>query len=158
MNEYRYKSFSEKFESRKLRHDLLSNIRYPNDINYAVMDPTNINGHLELRYVQNIYDNFERKPCLQNMNQACLQPTSCSGWGKPVSSRRAYLLTSSSWAGRRLGPADDSGRRTDRAGGRLGSADDSSRRTIRAGGRLGPADDSGQRTTRAGGRLGSADD
>jgi hypothetical protein len=31
------------------------------------MDPTNINGHVELRYVQNIYDNFERNPYLQNM-------------------------------------------------------------------------------------------
>ena len=50
MNEYIYKSFSDKFESQKLRHDLLSDIRYPNDINYAVMDPTNINGHVELRY------------------------------------------------------------------------------------------------------------
>jgi hypothetical protein len=65
MNEYIYISFSEKFESQKLRHDLLSDIKYPNDINYAVMDPTNINGHLELRYVQNIYDNFERNPYLQ---------------------------------------------------------------------------------------------
>ena len=54
MNEYIYKSFSDKFESQKLRHDLLNDIRYPNDINYAVMDPTNINGHVELRYVQNI--------------------------------------------------------------------------------------------------------
>jgi hypothetical protein len=41
MNEYIYKSFSDKFESQKLRHDLLSDIRYPNDINYAVRDPTN---------------------------------------------------------------------------------------------------------------------
>ncbi len=32
------------------------------------MDPTNINGHVELRYVQNIYDNFERNRYLQNMN------------------------------------------------------------------------------------------
>ena len=52
MNEYIYKSFSDKFESQKLRHDLLSNIRYPNDINFAIMDPTNVNGHLELSYVK----------------------------------------------------------------------------------------------------------
>ena len=58
MNEYIYKSFSDKFESQKLRHDLLSNIRYPNDINFAIMDPTNVNGHLELSYVKNIYDNM----------------------------------------------------------------------------------------------------
>ena len=68
MNEYIYKSFSEKFESQKLRHELLSNIRYPNDINYAVMDPTNTNGHLELIYVKNAYKNEERNPYLQNMN------------------------------------------------------------------------------------------
>ena len=29
MNEYIYKSFTDKFESQKLRHDLLSDIRYP---------------------------------------------------------------------------------------------------------------------------------
>ena len=52
MNEYIYKSFSGKFESEKLRHELLSNIRYPNDVNFATMDPTNINGHLELSYVK----------------------------------------------------------------------------------------------------------
>jgi hypothetical protein len=54
MNEYISKSFSDKFDSQKLGHDLLSDIRYPYDINYAVMDPTNINGQVELRYVQNI--------------------------------------------------------------------------------------------------------
>jgi hypothetical protein len=69
MNEYIYKSFSEKFESQKLRHELLSDIRYPNNINYAVMDPTNIGGHLELKYVKNKYDNEgDRNPYLQNMN------------------------------------------------------------------------------------------
>jgi hypothetical protein len=68
MNEYIYKSFSDKFEGYKLRHELLGDIKYPNDINYAVLDPTNINGHVELRYVQNSYDNFERNPYLQNMN------------------------------------------------------------------------------------------
>ena len=52
MNEYIYKSFSDKFESQKLRHDLLSNIRYPNNINFAIMDPTNVGGHLELSYVK----------------------------------------------------------------------------------------------------------
>ncbi len=64
MNEYIYISFSDKFEGYKL----LGDIRYPNDINYAVLDPTNINGHVELRNVQNSYDNFERNPYLQNMN------------------------------------------------------------------------------------------
>ena len=69
MNEYIYKSFSEKFESQKLGHELLSDIRYPNNINYAVMDPTNIGGHLELKYVKNKYDNEgDRNPYLQNMN------------------------------------------------------------------------------------------
>jgi hypothetical protein len=69
MNEYIYKSFSEKFESQKLRHELLSDIRYPNNINYAIMDPININGHLELKYVKNKYDNEgDRNPYLQNMN------------------------------------------------------------------------------------------
>ncbi len=46
MNEYEYKSFSDKFDSQKLRHEFLSDINYPNDINYAVLDPTNINGHV----------------------------------------------------------------------------------------------------------------
>ena len=68
MNEYIYKSFAEKFESQKLRHDLLSDIRYPNNINFAIRDPTNVGGHLELSYVKNIYDNQERNPYLQNMN------------------------------------------------------------------------------------------
>ncbi len=54
MNEYIYKSFAEKFESQKLRHDLLSDIRYPNNINFAIRDPTNVGGHLELSYVKNI--------------------------------------------------------------------------------------------------------
>ena len=62
MNEYIYKSFSEKFESQKLRHELLSNIRYPNDINYAVMDPTNTNGHLELIYVKNAGMDVDHAP------------------------------------------------------------------------------------------------
>ena len=44
MNEYIYKSFAEKFESQKLRHDLLSDIRYPNNINFAIRDPTNVGG------------------------------------------------------------------------------------------------------------------
>ena len=69
MNEYIYKSFSDKFESQKLRHELLSDIRYPNNINYAIMDPTNIGGHLELKYVKHKYDNEgDRNPYLQNMN------------------------------------------------------------------------------------------
>ena len=69
MNEYIYKSFSDKFESYKLRHELVSDIRYPNNINYAVLDPTNIGGHLELKYVKNKYDNEgDRNPYLQNMN------------------------------------------------------------------------------------------
>jgi hypothetical protein len=47
------------------------------------------------------------------------------------------------YSGRRtVGRAGRVGWRT-RAGGRLGPADDSGRRTTRAGGRLGPADDSG---------------
>ncbi len=31
-----------------------------------MLDPTSINGHVELRYVQNSYDNFD--PYLQNVN------------------------------------------------------------------------------------------
>ena len=68
MNEYIYKSFSDKFESYKLRHELLNNIRYPNDINFAIMDPTNTGHHLELSYVKNSYENSERNPYVQNMN------------------------------------------------------------------------------------------
>ena len=65
MNEYIYKSFNDKFESQKLRHDLLSNIRYPNNINFAIMDPTNVGGYLELSYVKNNYSNEgERNPYL----------------------------------------------------------------------------------------------
>ena len=67
MNEYIYKSFSDKFESQKLRHSLVSDIRYPNDINFAIRDPTNVD-HLELGYVKNIYNNEERNPYLKNMN------------------------------------------------------------------------------------------
>ncbi len=48
MNKYVIKSFSDKFEGYKLRHELLGDIIYPNDINYAVLDPTNIDGHVEL--------------------------------------------------------------------------------------------------------------
>jgi hypothetical protein len=68
MNEYIYKSFSDKFESYKQREELVNNIRYFNDIDFAKMDPTNIGQHLELSYVKNIYDNSERNPYLQNMN------------------------------------------------------------------------------------------
>ena len=59
MNEYIYKSFNDKFESYKQREQLVNNIRYFNDIDYANMDPTNIGQHLELSYVKNIYDNSE---------------------------------------------------------------------------------------------------
>ena len=41
-NEYIYKSFSDKFESYKQREELVNNIRYFNDVNFANMDPTNI--------------------------------------------------------------------------------------------------------------------
>ena len=68
MNEYIYKSFSDKFESYKQREELVNKIRYFNDIDYAKMDPTNVGQHLELSYVKNIYDNSERNPYLQNMN------------------------------------------------------------------------------------------
>ena len=74
MNEYIYKSFSDKFESYKIRHELLSEIRYPNDINFAIMDPTNIGQHVESSYVKNIYDNSERNPYLQNMNPNVIFP------------------------------------------------------------------------------------
>jgi hypothetical protein len=56
MNEYIYKSFSDKFESYKQREELVNNIRYFNDIDYAKMDPTNIGQHSELSYVKNIYE------------------------------------------------------------------------------------------------------
>jgi hypothetical protein len=62
MNEYIYKSFSDKFESYKQREELVNKIRYFNDIDYAKMDPTNVGQHLELSYVKNIYDNSERNP------------------------------------------------------------------------------------------------
>ena len=68
MNEYIYKSFSDKFESYKQRQELVNSIRYFNDIDFAKMDPTNVGQHLELSYVKNIYDNSERNPYLQNMN------------------------------------------------------------------------------------------
>ena len=68
MNEYIYKSFSDKFESYKQRQELSNNIRYYNDINFANMDPTNIGQHSELSYFKNIYNNSERNPYLQNMN------------------------------------------------------------------------------------------
>ena len=68
MNEYIYKSFSDKFESYKQRQELVNSIRYFNDIDFAKMDPTNIGQHVELSYVKNIYENSERNPYLQNMN------------------------------------------------------------------------------------------
>jgi hypothetical protein len=74
MNEYINKSLAENFESQKLRHDLLSDIRYPNNINFAIRDPTNVGGHLELSYVKHIYDNQERNPYLQNMNPIIRMP------------------------------------------------------------------------------------
>ena len=74
MNEYIYKSFSDKFGSYKQREELVNNIRYFNDIDYAKMDPTNVGQHLELSYVKNIYDNSERNPYLQNMNPNAVYP------------------------------------------------------------------------------------
>ena len=68
MNEYIYKSFNDKFESYKQREELSNNIRYFNDIDFAIKDQTNIGQHVELSYVKNIYDNSERNPYLQNMN------------------------------------------------------------------------------------------
>ena len=68
MNEYIYKSFSDKFESYKQRQELADSIRYFNDIDFAIKDQTNIGQHVELSYVKNIYDNSERNPYLQNMN------------------------------------------------------------------------------------------
>ena len=57
MNEYIYKSFSDKFESYKQRQELADSIRYFNDIDFAIKDQTNIGQHVELSYVKNIYDN-----------------------------------------------------------------------------------------------------
>ena len=74
MNEYIYKSFNDKFESYKQREQLVNNIRYFNDIDYANMDPTNIGQHSELSYVKNIYSNSERNPYLQNMNPNVVYP------------------------------------------------------------------------------------
>ena len=94
MNEYIYKSFSEKFESQKLRHELFRDIRYPNDINYAVMDPTNIGGHLELRYVKNIYDNEgDRNPYLQNMNPNVRIPYCKPYWSDKEPNNFGYPLS-----------------------------------------------------------------
>jgi hypothetical protein len=93
MNEYIYKSFSDKFEGYKLRHELLGDIRYPNDINYAVLDPTNINGHVELRYVQNSYDNFERNPYLQNMNPNIRIPYCKPYWSDNEPNNFGYPLS-----------------------------------------------------------------
>jgi hypothetical protein len=69
MNEYIYKSFNYKFESYKPRDELVNNIQYFNDIDYANMDPTNVGQHLELSYIKNINSNSERNPYLQNMTQ-----------------------------------------------------------------------------------------
>ena len=94
MNEYIYKSFSEKFESQKLRHELFRDIRYPNDINYAVMDPTNIGGHLELRYVKNKYDNEgDRNPYLQNMNPNVRIPYCKPYWSDKEPNNFGYPLS-----------------------------------------------------------------
>ena len=93
MNEYLYKSFSDKFEGYKLRHELLGDIKYPNDINYAVLDPTNINGHVELRYVQNSYDNFERNPYLQNMNPNIRIPYCKPYWSDNEPNNFGYPLS-----------------------------------------------------------------
>ena len=94
MNEYIYKSFSDKFESYKLRHELLSDIRYPNNINYAVMDPTNIGGHLELKYVRNKYDNEgDRNPYLQNMNPNVRIPYCKPYWSNKEPNNFGYPLS-----------------------------------------------------------------
>ena len=74
MNEYIYKSFSDKFESYKQRQELADSIRYFNDIDFAIKDQTNIGQHVELSYVKNIYDNSERNPYLQNMNTNVVYP------------------------------------------------------------------------------------
>ncbi len=58
----------------------MGDIRYRNNINYAVLNPTNIDGNVELRYVQNSYDNFERSPYLQNMNPNIRTPYSKPYW------------------------------------------------------------------------------
>ena len=57
MNEYICKSFSDKFESYKLRHELLGDIRYPNDINYAVRDIPNDQAFYRLPMKVNAGDN-----------------------------------------------------------------------------------------------------
>ncbi len=71
----------------------LSDIRYPNDINYAVMDPTYINGHVELRYVQNIYDKFERNTYLQNMNPNARVPYCKPYWSDKEPNNCGYPLS-----------------------------------------------------------------
>ena len=58
----------------KQRQDLSNNIRYFNDIDFSIKDPTNIGQHVELSHVQNIYDNSERNSDLQNMNPNVIQP------------------------------------------------------------------------------------
>ena len=92
MNEYIYKSFSDKFESYKKREELANSIRYYNAVDFAVMDPTNV-GLLESLYVKNNINESERNPYLQNMNTNIVYPyckpyytnKEPNGFGYPVS-------------------------------------------------------------------------
>ena len=93
MNEYIYKSFSDKFESYKQREELVNNIRYFNDIDYAKMDPTNVGQHLELSYVKNIYDNSERNPYLQNMNPNARVPYCKPYWSDKEPNSFGYPIS-----------------------------------------------------------------
>ena len=93
MNEYIYKSFSDKFESYKQREELVNKIRYFNDIDYAKMDPTNVGQHLELSYVKNIYDNSERNPYLQNMNPDARVPYCKPYWSDKEPNPFGYPLS-----------------------------------------------------------------
>ncbi len=66
-------------------------MRYPNNINYAVLDPTNIGGHLELKFVKKKYDNEgDRTPYLQNMNPNIRIPYFKSSWSDKESNPFGY--------------------------------------------------------------------
>jgi hypothetical protein len=58
-----------------------------------VLDPTNINGHVELSYVQNSYDNFERNPYLQNMNPNIRIPYCKPYWSDNEPNNFGYPLS-----------------------------------------------------------------
>ena len=58
------------------------------------MDPTNIGGHLELKYVRNKYDNEgDRNPYLQNMNPNVRIPYCKPYWSDKEPNNFGYPLS-----------------------------------------------------------------